>query len=96
MSKTKTKKLLLQNAYLQLEKKEVKEKCSVADIEIKKYLQEHFPEEYQSIYGKNITENDNNPEQKVIEEKNKTSTKNKDMKKLKYIFYQAIMENSGD
>ena len=51
MSKIKTKKLFLQYSYLSLEKEEVTDICTHTELEIRKYMEANFKEEYQKIYG---------------------------------------------
>jgi hypothetical protein len=89
MSKIKTKKLLLQNAYLQLDKKETKEKCNAADIEIKEYLQKHFPEDYKLVF-ENTTKPESESSKQDVSEEASPKQKNKDLKKL----YRKIAEKT--
>lgn len=47
----KFKKLTLQYSYLTLEKEEIYEACDIAEQEMRKYVKEHFLEDYKVFYG---------------------------------------------
>ena len=74
MSKIKTKKLFLQYSYLSLEKEEVTNICTRTELEIRKYMEANFKEEYQKIYGpppiKSTKNNPSNETQKDIDDSN--------------------------
>lgn len=97
------KKLTLQYAYLQLEIEEISEICINVEPEIREYIKEHYPEHYETFFGKvpknpkpnKITENDpieeNIPDLEDVEhELEQREPKNKDLKKL----YRKIVEKT--
>jgi hypothetical protein len=47
----KFKKLILQYAYLKLEKEEIEEICLLIEKEMRSYMEEHYPEGYEAFYG---------------------------------------------
>jgi len=87
MGTIKTKKLFLQYSYLSLEKEEVVDICKKTEIDIRKYMEENFKEEYHKIYGptpskskKNETTNKtpedmSDPKEEVTTEDDKVSEK---------------------
>ena len=44
-------KLTLQHAFLQLEKEEVDETCQNSEIEMRLYIEEHYPQHYEAFYN---------------------------------------------
>lgn len=80
MSKIKTKKLILEYSYLNLEKEEVTQACFDTEKEIKNYIMKHYPEEHDIIYSQITPEPQ--PEADDSEDKTDFIPKNKELKKL--------------
>ena len=70
MSKLKTKKLILQHAYLKVEEQEVSEICLSHEPEIRAYMEKHYPE----TYGE-LTDPPNSPQAKAATDSNQEPTK---------------------
>jgi len=95
MANIKLKKLTLQYSYLLLEKDELSIMCEKVEKEIRKRLQEDYPEEYEmmqnipvQVLEKPIM--DENQDLDDIEETQIPKSKNKDLKKL----YRKIIEKT--
>ena len=96
-------KLTLQHAFLQLEKEEVDETCQNSEIEMRLYVEEHYPQHYETLYNAPPVVPDKEVPQPAPEDtSNKESTQtlpeptankkppNKDLKNL----YRQIAERS--
>jgi len=100
---TSFKKLNHQYAYLKLEKKEVEEICLIAESEIRKYMEEYYPEFYENIFppARNAADTKTPPENQISpEEKIPTpEPKNKELKKIYHSIAQKChpdKQNDGD
>jgi len=88
MSKIKYRKLILQYAYLKLEKEEIDEVCLTVEKEMRSYLEEHYPDEYDSFFDSPKKQPASNAPEP--EEEKPAAPKNKDLKKL----YRKIAEKT--
>jgi hypothetical protein len=79
MSKIKTKKLILEYSYLNLEKEEVTQICSEVEKEMKDYIMKNYPDEYDIIYNQTTPESE---EEEEPENNPDFVPKSKELKKL--------------
>jgi hypothetical protein len=95
MSSIKIKKLTLQYSYLLLEKEEVDEICLNTEKEIREFMKNNYPEEYNDLFGdkkRNFKNQEPKKESGEVSEEYelKTKKKNDDVKKL----YRRIAEKT--
>ena len=95
MSSIKIKKLTLQYSYLLLEKEEVDEICLSTEKEIREFMKNNYPDEYNDLFGdkkRNFKNQEPKKESGEVSEEYelKTKKKNDDVKKL----YRRIAEKT--